>query len=258
MILRLKKPVEKFFEAALTLSISVFLVLSFFAAGVSARDFLGDFKASVSDLVIKRLLISDTDYPSKVMTRGEAVNRIVEAFNLRTAKADFIEGCMASADECFFVFSAMSDFDGIAFDPLRLYPDVNEKSRYYEAINTASILGLVHGYLNEEDTPFKPEVTITRIQALKILLASADLMQWKERFELAGESHEIPFSDVDPDDETKWWYPRYLDFALEAGIIEPDDLFRPDEPVTLGELAEMVDKAMRYKEDSADDTQIYA
>ncbi len=234
------------------------LVCALYAPSAGAGDFLGEFKSSVSDLVIKRLLISDTDYPAKLMTRGEAVNRIVEAFSLKTAKAAYLADCLAHADECFFVFSAMSDFDGISFEPLRLYPDVNENFRYYEAINTASMLGLVHGYLNEEDTPFKPEAAITRIQALKVLLASADLMQWKEQFELTGETPDLPFNDVDLENPSTWWYPRYLDFALKAGIIGADETFRPDEPVTLGELAEMVDNALRYKEDSADDTQTYA
>ncbi len=228
------------------------------AALAVTRDFLGDFKASVSELVIKRLLISETDYPAKLMTRGEAVNRIVEAFNLKTAKATYLADCLAHADECFFVFSAMSDFDDISFEPLKLYPDVHSNFRYYEAINVASMLGLVHGYMDEEDTPFRPESVITRIQALKIMLSASDLMQWKEQFELTGEAPNLPYRDVDEENPAMWWYPRYLDFALTAGIVEAGETFRPDEPITLQELAEMVDKALRYKEDSPDDTQIYA
>ncbi len=118
-------------------------------------------------------------------------------------------------------------------------------------------MGLVHGYLNEEGTPFKPEHVITRIQALKIVMASADMIQWKERFELENESGNLPFIDVN-DDPAMWWYPRYLAMALDKGVIDEAEYFRPNEPITLSELAEMVDNTLKYKEDSADDTQIYA
>ncbi len=227
--------------------------------GIShAKEVNTGFLADFSDILMQKLLISDNDYPSKVMTRGEAVNRIVEAFDLKTEKASYIADCMAHADECFFVFSAMSDFDDISFQPLRLYPDVNQHFRYYDAINVASILGLVHGYLNEESTPFKPEHVITRIQALKIVMASSDMIHWKERFELDGTYEELPFEDVDMNDPAMWWYPRYLSMALDKGIVEEAEYFRPNEPITLSELAEMVDNTLKYKEDSADDTQIYA
>lgn len=225
---------------------------------VMAKDLNSGFLADFSDVLLEKLLIGENDYPSKVMTRGEAVNRIVEAFELKTEKSAYIADCMAHADECFFVFSAMSDFDGITFQPLRLYPDVNEHFRYYDVINIASMLGLVHGYLNEESTPFKPEHVITRIQALKIVLAASDLIHWKEKFELEGDPLSLPFNDVDANDPAMWWYPRYLATALDKGIIDESEEFRPNEPITLSELAEMVDNTLKYKQDSADDTQIYA
>jgi len=225
----------------------------------SEREINDAFLSSVSDFVIKQLLITENDYPTKVLTRGEAVNRIVEAFNLKTSKKAYIADCLAHADECFFVFSAMSDFDDISFQPLKLYPDVNENFRYYDSINIASMLGLVHGYLDEEKTPFKPEIVISRIQALKIVLAASDTMRWKEKFELESLPKEIsPFADVDADNPGMWWYSRYLNFALKANIIGNEEYFRPNDPVTLEELAQMVDNTIKYKEDSADDTQIYA
>ncbi len=245
---------EKIIVGIFTLIISC----GIFGGLANAKVMNGGFLADFSDVLMEKLLIGDNDYPSKVMARGEAVNRIVEAFDLKTEKSAYIADCMAHADECFFVFSAMSDFDGITFQPLRLYPDVKENFRYYDAINIASILGLAHGYLNEKGTPFKPEHVITRIQALKIVMASAEMIQWKERFELDGTSEKLPFKDVNASDPAMWWYPRYLATALDKGIIDEYEYFRPNEPITLSELAEMVDNTLKYKEDSADDTQIYA
>jgi hypothetical protein len=223
-----------------------------FAVGVvSALDF--------SDLkMFSAFIIKNNDYPDKVLTRGEALDRIVTSFNLKTEKQTYIADCLAHADECFFVFAAMSDFDDIKFEPLTLYPDVSENSRYYESINIASMLGLVHGYLNEDGTPFHTELVITRIQSLKIVLASAELMKWKEKFELEGTIQESVFADVDVNDPAMWWYPRYINFALRTEIIEEGEYFRPNDPITVQELAEFVDNTLKYRQDNADDMQIYA
>lgn len=222
---------------------------------------------------------------SRILTRGEAVDNIVVSFDLKATKKAYIAECLANAQECFFVFAAMSDFDDIAFEPLKLYPDLYENLRYYDSIMTASALGLVHGYLEDEGTPFKPEVAITRIQALKIVLAAADLLRWKEKFEI----EDLPvedcfFSDVDGDNPNMWWYPRYINFAVEAGIVEtaiplsadgltpdptaelvsdellmePDrgSLFRPDDTITVGELTDFIDKTKLYIENGLHDPQI--
>ena len=182
---------------------------------------------------------NDGDYPAKLLTRGEVVSRVVDFYHLKKERRAFISDCLSHADDCFFVFAAMSDFDDIAFDPLSLYPDVTPLNRYYEAINVASMLGLVHGYLGDRSTPFRPEVVMTRIQALKLTLGASGLMHWKERFEL-GTIENTPFTDVDSTAEGSWWYPRYLNFALEKGILEPTPTFRPDEPITLAELESLM------------------
>lgn len=207
------------------------------------------------------LALAREEYAERVMTRGEVVQRIVDAFNIGQREESFLGACREQPHECFFVFSAMSDYDDISFEPFfRLYPDVNEKSRYYEAITTASMLGLVHGYLHEEDTPFKPEVVMTRIQALKIALGASDLMGWKDHFELSEEelTMSTPYVDMALSTPENWWYKRYLNFANETGIIPDDEFFRPDDPVTFEELEEILDNTRAYLEARRYDTKTVA
>jgi hypothetical protein len=197
--------------------------------------------------------------------RGDAVAKIVNAFNLEQKNKNFITDCLKHPDECFFAFSAMSDFDWIKFRPLILYPDVFPAHSYYGAVNVATMLGLVHGYINEEYSPFKPEEPMTRIQALKVILGAANLLPWKEKFELEGEMANsggdesvLPFKDLSSDPEQSWWYRRYAGYALEAGIIESNEFFRPNQTVTEKELAEMIEKTLAYGKLNSDDQETVA
>ncbi len=200
----------------------------------------------------KEIFAKEGDYATKVLGRGEVVSRVVEFFELKEKKRSSISECLSRSDECFFVFAAMSDFDGIGFSPLTLYPDVKPQSRYYDDINVASMLGLVHGYLGEYSTPFKPELVMTRIQSLKLVLGASELVQWLEQFELT-EIEATTFGDVSGPGQ--WWYPRYLNFALKAGILEEGSTFRPDEAITVAELEAMMQSTARYLESGHDDSQ---
>ena len=171
----------------------------------------------------------DTETSGIFLTRGEVVGRIVTAFDLKNKHSKFINDCFEHLSDCFFVFNAMSNFDGISYKPLLLYPDVNTANRYYDAINTATILGLTHGYLDEKETPFHPRDFMTRIEALKVMLGAANLMDWQEKFELEL-SMQPPLNTEEADKKNvpDWWYARYLDFALENGIIDRFDVLKPD------------------------------
>lgn len=197
--------------------------------------------------------VNPHEYPERMLSRGEAVDRIVKTFELKKNYSSFISKCLINADDCFFVFAAMSDFEGISFNPLTLYPDVNPKNRYYDSINVASMLSLVHGYLEQDTTPFKPEIVISRIQALKVVIGAAELMKWKEKFEL-NEAQISLFDDIAADDDEKWWYPRYANFAKEIGIVPDEGAFRPDEPIKLQELKDMMDKTLEYKQTMSHDS----
>lgn len=202
------------------------------------------------------------NYDDRMLSRGEAVYLIVDSFRLLEHKRNFLNECTERPDECFFVFAAMSDFDDIAFSPLTLYPDVHEKYRYYQAINTASMLGLIHGYLDEASTPFRPEIVMTRIQALKVVLGAGELIDWKERFELSDEESGQSTAYVDKafEDADKWWYSRYVNVALDYEIVtvdSPDSLFRPDDVITFAELSKLIENTLEYSSSSVDDSQIH-
>lgn len=179
------------------------------------------------------------------LTRGEAVSRIVQAFGLKNKYKTFLDDCMLHPDECFFVFSAQSDFDQITFTPLRLYPDVPLAYRYAEDIHVATMLELVHGYTNVEQTPFFPQKNITRIQALKIIMGAGEFIKWKERFELtdADININLPFKDIQADKE--WWYPRYLEVALNKNIIDSSKFFYPHKHISFLEFENMLQRALK-------------
>jgi hypothetical protein len=183
------------------------------------------------------------DNVDRVVTRGEAVHSVVQAFDLANQQKNFIKDCLLHLDECFFAFSARSDYDEIRFQPLILYPDVFPAYKYYKDINLASMLGVVQGYLDYKKTPFKPEDPVSRIQVLKIVLVAANLVPWKEKFELSQADMTtklVAAADI-TGNEDKWWYARYLNFALDSGIITEEDIGLPDEQIdniTLGKIIE--------------------
>jgi len=187
------------------------------------------------------------------LTRGEAVHQMVKIFELKEKNAIFIGKCLENLDECFFVFTAMSRFDGVSLDPLKLYPDVSEAYNYAEDIHLATMLGLVHGNIDIKGSPFYPRAYMTRIQALKVILGAGDLMQWREKFELIrdlGNEDDLrnqtsAFKDVNALSEDSWWYPRYVNFALDTGIVDAGEYFRPNEPVTEQEYQDMLGKALK-------------
>lgn len=181
---------------------------------------------------------------NKPLKRGEGVDMIVSTLKLVEKEKEFLKYCYKSLEECLFPFSARSDYDKISIKPLILYPDVFPAYKYYKSINTASLLNLVSGYFHEPSSPFKPEEPLTRIQALKIVLGAADILGWKDAFELSEPEKwpRLPFTDLN-----EWWYGRYVKAAYEAGLIEKSDHFRPDDPITDSELIEILLKTFDFQ-----------
>lgn len=154
-----------------------------------------------------------TDSP---LSRGQAVERVMSFFDLEAENQVFLDNCRQQPDTCLFAFSARSNFDDLRLDPMILYPDVYPAYRYYDAINSASLLDLASGYYMEEDSPFRPEQPITKVEALKLVMGAAGILDWKEKFELSFQ--EQSWLKVSLDSE-RWWYGRYLATALSEGFI---------------------------------------
>lgn len=193
--------------------------------------------------------------PYDQISRGEFVKNIVGSFGLQEGNQDFLDNCYTHKDFCFFNFMAISTYEDIKLDPeLILYPDVKPEDMYFEAVNVATALGLVNGFVNETDSPFMPEMPISRMQALKVILGAAGLVQPLHRFELVeilGSPQALTkqptyFLDIDPQIAYMWWCPRYVNFAVENGIVEDKDYFRPDDNLTKTEFNAMVSRTLDY------------
>ncbi|OGJ43225.1 hypothetical protein A3B60_01725 [Candidatus Peregrinibacteria bacterium RIFCSPLOWO2_01_FULL_39_12] len=191
----------------------------------------------------------------KEITRGRLVSVVLKNLDLKNKKADYIQACYNFKEFCLFNFMAMSSYNDIQLDPyLVLYPDVQPNHQYFDDINTATILGLVNGSMNDKDSPFYPDKPVTRIQALKIVLGAADLVPSKYQFELIAMlgsyknllNQSTNFTDIDTKISYMWWYPRYVNFALEHDIIDESDYFRPDENITASELNDLISRTLNY------------
>ena len=196
-------------------------------------------------------LKSILDINDQEVTRGEFLKLALDKLDIRNKKSDYLKNCYDYRDFCLFNFMAMSSFNDIKLEPdLVLYPDVLPGSGYYEDVNISTMLGLVNGYLNEDASPFHPDLPITRIQALKVVLSAADLVPPKYQFELiamlgsqeALSTQKTYFADVDPKVSSVWWQPRYVNFAVENNIIDKSDFFRPNDNITAVELEDLLNR----------------
>ncbi len=192
---------------------------------------------------------------SNNVSRGYFASMVVDKFEIKTKKAEVLESCYDFREFCLFNFMAMSSYDEIILEPeMQLYPDILGDNPYYEDINIVTMMGLMNGFIAENDSPFRPERFVTRIQALKVVLTAADLIKPLYQFELVddlGSKDAVAdqvsyFEDINAKIAYMWWYPRYVNFAVENGIISGGGKYRPDEYITVEELEELIDKTLEH------------
>lgn len=192
---------------------------------------------------------------NEYLTRGEVVTRVVNRFNLKETYSEFIDSCYQNLEFCLFVFSSQSKFDGITFEPeVKLYPDLEPLHPNYEEVTIATMLGLINGNISEAQSPFKPDLEISRIQALKMINEAAALE--RSNFfsniiqDMGGEEALSKFSklfdDVFEDASHMWWYPRYINFANKIGVLKREKNFRPDDSITVEEFNEIMDNFYNF------------
>jgi predicted DNA-binding antitoxin AbrB/MazE fold protein/predicted urease superfamily metal-dependent hydrolase len=110
-----------------------------------------------------------------------------------------------------------------------VFTDVTADSPYYEALKYLKEQGIVSGY---EDGSFKPDQTVNRVEALKIILLGA-------KIDLPESSTvKLTFNDI----KTGEWYIQYLSKAVELNIVGgyPDGTFKPTQTVNLVENLKML------------------
>lgn len=197
---------------------------------------------------------TEKDLSLEYVNRGEFIKEIFEKFDLKKKKADYIQKCYEYKEFCLFNFLAVTLNDNVELDPeVLLYPDIGKEHELYESVTLATMLGLINGYLNEEGSPFHPERAISRIQALKVILAACDLVKPKYKFELVKmfgsvekfNQQKTYFSDINLRNSYMWWYPMYANFAVENGLIDQETLFRPDDNITMAELNELINRTIK-------------
>ena len=209
-----------------------------------------------------RAVMESTD---QKVTRVELITSVIDRLNIKKNKKELIENCYEHKEFCFFNFLAMSSYSGIKLNPtLILYPDVLPSDTYYDDVNIATLLGLTNGFQTEKNTPFHPELPITRIEALKIVLGAADLVEPKYQFELISSlgsyknltSQKSYFTDVNPKIPSMWWYPRYVNFTVDHNIIDQSNYFRPNDDITAKELDDIITRTINYIKSSKQDEKV--
>ncbi|MBU1151200.1 S-layer homology domain-containing protein, partial [Patescibacteria group bacterium] len=108
------------------------------------------------------------------------------------------------------------------------FSDVPKSSKYYEAITYLAENGFINGY---NDGTFRPEKTVTRVEALKFVLEGV-------RSEL--NTGDLKFKDID----SAAWYAKYLYTANRKKIVSgyDDKTFRPDKYLTRSEAVVVLSK----------------
>lgn len=112
-------------------------------------------------------------------------------------------------------------------DTKGIFLDVDNKHEFAEAIAYLKNNQIIAGY---EDGTFKPDQTVSRVEALKMILAGMGI-------ELTGNAN-IDF----PDTESPSWYAEYIATALEKEIMKgyPDGTFKPGDTVIRAEYLKIL------------------
>ena len=114
-----------------------------------------------------------------------------------------------------------------------LFSDVSTEYEYANAIYSLLNDGIIDANKQPDNTyVFRPYETISRAEAIKLIITA---LIGKDTSSLGTTSK---FSDV-PSDH---WANKYVKYATETKIINsyPDGTFRPDAPITFGEVVKML------------------
>lgn len=139
-----------------------------------------------------------------------------------------------------------------SFEPPALFYDMphSEEDYYYPVIKEAVFQGFITGYKGEEDpetgqTPFKPKQTISRAEAIKIVLEALE----KQKI--------ITLEGIEEAEDDTWYIP-YVEIAQdltpvlkkesevkETFILTPEEAADPDKHITRAEFIAVADRVLR-------------
>ncbi len=150
----------------------------------------------------------------------------------RLYKKDFKNGVASvivkTDSDYSFKLVAKGDFGEIKSNSLKpqLFADIPSDYIYHTAIKDLKDKKVIKGY---KDGTFKPEDSLNRVEALKIILVANNL--------IIKEQLSTEFSDV----QSSSWYFKYVGTAFEKGIVKgyKDGSFHPSGTVTRAEFIKM-------------------
>lgn len=110
----------------------------------------------------------------------------------------------------------------------KTYPDVDKKSKAFEAVDYLSDIGVVAGY---EDGMFLPDKQITRGEAATLL---ARTLGFEESYEIKA----MPFEDV----AEGYWAEKFISYCWEGGLVNgmTEKSFAPADKVTYAQMIKML------------------
>ncbi|MDD5469564.1 MAG: S-layer homology domain-containing protein [Candidatus Peribacteraceae bacterium] len=201
-------------------------------------ELLGDMQGHWARLYISRLQRIKTLPEGTRLVRGygEEGNRLfapdqpITRFEL--LKLALLSGCIPLVEDDETVSSDFADIPRT----VRKFESA-DRAQKRRVIYTAVRYGIVQGY---DDGTFRPDAPVNRVEALKILMATANLPAVEDEYSLPS------FADV-PEDA--WFSPyvrRALAYVLVSGYTDASDtsaqtmLFRPEQPITRAEAAKII------------------
>ena len=119
-----------------------------------------------------------------------------------------------------------------------VFTDVSTGSKYYEAVNRLSELGIINGY---EDGSFRPDNNVTRAEFSKIIVGMMN-----KSTEAKSTPPSSAFDDVN---QVQWCIP-YVNYLTANGVIKgyADATFRPSNIITYAEAATIICRVLGYDE----------
>ena len=133
---------------------------------------------------------------------------------------------LAAGLTLFLMASAVAPVFADTFTPFNAenatsFSDVSTSNSHYAAIMYLHAHGIIQGY---PDGTFKPEQTISRVEALKLILLP-QFKHWPQDMVTFDHTINVSFSDTDKNA----WYWTYIQQGYDHGLVQgyPDGTFKP-------------------------------
>lgn len=118
-----------------------------------------------------------------------------------------------------------------------MFTDIKNTDPKYQAIKFLKDNNIVNGY---SDGSFKQNNTVTRVEALKMILLA-------NRYIIKEDNTDVPHSSITyfHDTEKKAWYNKYVVYGVKNKVLNgfPDKTFKPHNTINRSELSKVLLKA---------------